>query len=140
MALEIVYRTENRCKSSGAPAGAFPKPPLGPGWDGTRLNIDDFRSYPPPRKKHKTPFDGIGVCLQTMSPRRGLRSDGGVPLREYQTSSCSILLPLFRDLFGAGFGSAELKGPRTLLIIRPEFFDFESDLRLKLSVVAVSKG
>ena len=26
IALELVYRAENRCKSSGAPAGAFPKP------------------------------------------------------------------------------------------------------------------
>ncbi len=26
MAFELVYRVENRCKSSGAPVGAFPKP------------------------------------------------------------------------------------------------------------------
>ncbi len=26
MALEFVYRAENRCKSSGAPASAFPRP------------------------------------------------------------------------------------------------------------------
>ena len=30
MALELVYRAENRCKSSGAPAGAFPMPPRAP--------------------------------------------------------------------------------------------------------------
>ena len=29
MALELVYRSENRCKLSGAPAGAFPRPPRG---------------------------------------------------------------------------------------------------------------
>ncbi len=32
MALEFVYRAENQRKSSGAPAGAFPRPPTGPGW------------------------------------------------------------------------------------------------------------
>ena len=29
MALDLVYRAETRCKSSGAPAGAFPKLPRG---------------------------------------------------------------------------------------------------------------
>ena len=35
-ALELVYRAENRCKSSGGPAEAFPRPPrgrVGPGND-----------------------------------------------------------------------------------------------------------
>jgi hypothetical protein len=48
MALELVYRAEHRCKSSGAPAGVFPWPPPGPGWAAKRPRIGDFRSYTPP--------------------------------------------------------------------------------------------
>ncbi len=44
MAFELVYRAENRSKSSGAPAGAFPKPD----WAGKRAKIGDFRFYAPP--------------------------------------------------------------------------------------------
>ncbi len=52
MDLELVYGAEHRCKSSGAPAGAFPKPP-GPGWAGKRPKVDEFRSYPHPRKNQQ---------------------------------------------------------------------------------------
>ena len=53
MALELVYRAENRCKSSGAPAGAFPKPPrgrVGPG-SGPKSTIS---GPTPATKKRKT--------------------------------------------------------------------------------------
>ncbi len=47
MALELVYRAANRCKSCGAPTGAFPTPPRGRIGRGKRPKIDGFRSYPP---------------------------------------------------------------------------------------------
>ncbi len=43
--LEFVYWVEDRCKSSGAPVGAFPGR-RGAGLGGKRSLIDDFRSYP----------------------------------------------------------------------------------------------
>ncbi len=45
MALTLACRAENRCKPSGAPAGAFPRHPVGPGWAGKRPKIGDFLSY-----------------------------------------------------------------------------------------------
>ena len=39
MALEVGHRAEHRCKSSRAPAGAFPRPPPEPGWAGKRAEI-----------------------------------------------------------------------------------------------------
>ncbi len=56
IALELIYRTENRTESSGAPAGAFPRPPSAPGWAGKRPKIAEFRSYlppPPPQTKNQ---------------------------------------------------------------------------------------
>ncbi len=51
---KFVYRAEKRCKSSGAPAGAFPGAPPGPGWAWKGTNMDDFWSYPtPPTTKTK---------------------------------------------------------------------------------------
>ncbi len=35
VAVELVYRAENRCISSGALAGAFPRPPRGRVWPGS---------------------------------------------------------------------------------------------------------
>ncbi len=58
MALELVYRAKNRCKSSGALAGAF-RPP-GPSWAGNRPKIVDFRSYPPRNSVYTNPSDCIG--------------------------------------------------------------------------------
>ncbi len=52
LALELVHRAENRCESSGAPAGAFPRTPPGPGWAGKRPKIVDFWSYPSPLRKN----------------------------------------------------------------------------------------
>ncbi len=45
MALTLACRAENRCKPSRAPAGAFPKHPVGPGWAGKRPKISDVQSY-----------------------------------------------------------------------------------------------
>ncbi len=62
MALEFVYRAQNRRKSNGAPAGAFPKPPrgrVGRG-SGPKSRI----SGPTPRTKPKQVFDCIGVMVQ----------------------------------------------------------------------------
>ncbi len=40
MVLGLVYRIGNRCKSSGAAAGAFPKPLPEPGWVGKASGPD----------------------------------------------------------------------------------------------------
>ncbi len=61
MALDMVYRAGNRRKSSGSPAGAFPRPPGA--WGGL-----------PPKKKLKNLFDCIGdavtVAVAWSAPRR----------------------------------------------------------------------
>ncbi len=50
MDLELVYPAENRCESSGIPAGAFPNPPRGQVGPGSGPKFDDFRSLPTPKK------------------------------------------------------------------------------------------
>ncbi len=55
IALQLIYRAENRCKSSGAPAGAFPKPPRGwvdPG-SGRKSPISGPPSPIKTQQKHK---------------------------------------------------------------------------------------
>ncbi len=68
IALELVYRTESRCKSSGAQPGPFPRPPpragFGPG-SGPKSTISGLS---PPKQKPKNPkysFDCIGPCSAT---------------------------------------------------------------------------
>ncbi len=46
MALDLVYRVENRCNSSGAPAGASPRPPRG--WVGLGSGPKSAISGPTP--------------------------------------------------------------------------------------------
>ncbi len=63
LALELVYRAKRRCNSSGAPAGAFPRPP------GTGLGLETAQNkrFPvPPQKKPKNPL----TALEPNSPRR----------------------------------------------------------------------
>ena len=50
MALELVYRAETRCKSSGAPAGAFPRPTRG-----REVARNQRTPVPPFPPKQKTP-------------------------------------------------------------------------------------
>ncbi len=59
MALEFVYRAENRCKSGGAPAGAVPKPSRGR--VGTGSGPKSTMSGPTPPEKPKNPFDCTGA-------------------------------------------------------------------------------
>jgi hypothetical protein len=54
MALKLVYRAEHRCKWSGAPAGAFPKPLRGR--VGPVSSPKSTISGPSPPKKQKTTF------------------------------------------------------------------------------------
>ena len=62
IALELVYRAENRCKSSGAPAEGFPKPP-GAGLGREAAQNRRFPVLPPSRKKPKNHFDCIGFFI-----------------------------------------------------------------------------
>ncbi len=50
MALELVYRAEHRCKSKGAPAGAFPGPPPGAGLGREAAQNRRFPVLPPKNK------------------------------------------------------------------------------------------
>ncbi len=64
MSLELVFRAENRCRSSGAPARAFPKPPRA-GLGREAAQNRRFPVLPPPNQK-KT-FDCIprlACCLR----------------------------------------------------------------------------
>ena len=63
MALELVCRAENRCKSSGAPAGAFPKLPRAKlGREAAQTRRFPILPHPSP-KKPKHPFDCIRIML-----------------------------------------------------------------------------
>ena len=71
MAFELVYRAEDRCKSNGLPAGAFPRLPwgrVGPGSD-PKSTISGHTTSPP-RKKIKN----ILTALRELLPRAGAGS------------------------------------------------------------------
>ncbi len=61
MALELLYRVENRSKSSGAPALVFPRPPQGRAGPGSGPKSTIPVLPPIPRKQPKNTFDCIGV-------------------------------------------------------------------------------
>ncbi len=68
MALEVVYRAENSCKSSWASAGAFPRAPRG------RVpQIADVRSPPPEKPFKKTRLTALDLMCSRFGrpPKRG---------------------------------------------------------------------
>ncbi len=70
MASQLVYRAENHCKPSGAPAWAVPRPPR-PGWAGKRP-INRLFQVPPhqtPERKLKTSLTALEQ-IRTIGERR----------------------------------------------------------------------
>ncbi len=75
MALQVVYRAGNRCKASGPPAGAFPKPSgagVSRGAAQNRRFPVILRSYTN-KEKPKNQFDCFGVAEVPWGPDRGLK-------------------------------------------------------------------
>ena len=90
--------------------------------------INDFRSYPPP-KKPKSPFDCTGAFQRLPESAgalgRGFWTSISAPTRTEPHRRSNV-----RAVHSPS--SADLKGPRKLFRIRSEIFDFELDLGLKL--------
>jgi hypothetical protein len=69
MALELVYRAETRCKSSGAPAGAFPRPTRGR--EVARNQRTPVPLFPPKQKTPKnrlTAWESLLVLFHYLGP------------------------------------------------------------------------
>jgi hypothetical protein len=69
MALELVYRAETRCKSSGAPAGAFPRPTRGR--EVARNQRTPVPLFPPKQKTPKnrlTAWESLLVLFLYLGP------------------------------------------------------------------------
>ncbi len=76
IALELVYRAENRCKSIGARAGGLFQALLGPIWARKGPKTWIFRL----KKKPKSPFDCIGASAHRAHPHTRRHDPKNVPL------------------------------------------------------------
>ncbi len=97
MALEVIYRAESRCKSSGAPVGAFPKPPRGQ--DVPRSGPKSMISGPtptPPENTTKKRLTALELARTDQTPDQtaGLESPGTLEPESGPVCAPVVHLPL----------------------------------------------